>query len=77
MERSYLIWSNEHRAWWRPDRAGYTIHTEAAGRYSRVEAIAICAEARGGWQPGQVPPEMPVCEDDMLAVVAAKAETQP
>lgn len=71
MEGYYLIWSNEHRAWWRPDRCGYTTHTEAAGRYSRKDAIAICADARGGWRPGEVPPEVPVREDDMLAVTEA------
>lgn len=53
MSGAYLIWSNEHRAWWRPNSAGYTIHAEAAGRYPHDKALAICANARDGWQRGQ------------------------
>ena len=63
----FLIWSNEHGAWWRPGSAGYTIHAEAAGRYSHAEALAISAGARDGWRPGQAPPEIPVAEADVLA----------
>lgn len=41
----FIVWSNEHRAFWRPHRCGYTTHIEDAGRYSEEEAIAICR----GW----------------------------
>lgn len=34
------IWSAEHRAWWRAERSGYTIHAEAAGLYPFEEAWA-------------------------------------
>lgn len=64
----YLIWSNEHRAWWRPNRCGYTIYLEAAGRYPRDEAVAICRDARGGWSPCDPPPEMPIAEQDAADV---------
>ena len=67
----YLIWSNEHRAWWRPSEAGYTTHVEAAGRYSRERAIAICRDARGGWREGTPPPEIPVLEADALEALEA------
>lgn len=65
----YLIWSNEHRAWWRPNRMGYTIHIEAAGRYTREEAIS---ESRVRDQrPDEPMPELPVREADALASLAA------
>lgn len=62
----YLIWSNEHRAWWRPNHASYTVHAEQAGRYTHEEALRICAGARDGWRPGEPPPEIPVAEADVL-----------
>ena len=63
----YLIWSNEHAAWWRPESAGYTIHVAAAGRYPRSEAISICASARNGWRDVGVPSEIPVRLEDAIA----------
>lgn len=41
MVERYLVWSNEHRAWWRPDRCGYTRNVTNAGIYSRADAIEI------------------------------------
>jgi hypothetical protein len=32
------IWSAEHRAWWRPEFCGYTVHVEAAGIYEFEDA---------------------------------------
>lgn len=34
------IWSGEHSAWWRPERAGYTVHIESAGIYDFDDAYA-------------------------------------
>ena len=34
------IWSNEHRAWWRPNRSGYTTLRACAGLYSFEDAYA-------------------------------------
>jgi hypothetical protein len=42
---AFVIWSNEHRAWWRPTESGYTTVIEEAGRYERVAAEAIVARA--------------------------------
>jgi hypothetical protein len=33
-----VIWSDEHRAYWRPDAAGYTKDIAKAGRYARQDA---------------------------------------
>lgn len=33
-----VIWSEEHRAYWRPGAAGYTHHIEKAGRYTLADA---------------------------------------
>lgn len=60
----YLIWSNEHRAWWRPKSRGYTINMDRAGRYDREEAISICALSRDGWGAGATPSEIPVLDTD-------------
>lgn len=37
----YLVWSNEHAAWWGPDHAGYYTRIEAAGRYSRALSAEV------------------------------------
>lgn len=63
----YLIWSNEHQAWWRQNSAGYTMLVEDAGRYSRDEALKIASDARNGWRAGQAPPEIAISEADVLA----------
>jgi hypothetical protein len=42
---NWVIWSEEHGAWWRVGRAGYTRSLVSAGRYSETEAKAI--EAAG------------------------------
>lgn len=47
MEGKYLIWSNEHRAWWGPDHRGYVKGVWSAGTYSRDEALAVCRSALG------------------------------
>ena len=47
-EKEWLIWSEEHDAWWRPDHSGYTVHRESAGLYTFAEAIKICKGANYG-----------------------------
>jgi hypothetical protein len=34
----WLIWSNEHQAWWGPGNRGYTVYKSKAGRYTIAEA---------------------------------------
>lgn len=45
MTADYVIWSYEHRAWWRPGGWGYTLELAEAGRYSKAEADRIVADA--------------------------------
>ncbi len=34
----FVIWSYEHRAWWRPKWSGYTTNFGVAGHYTAEEA---------------------------------------
>ena len=34
-----VIWSGEHRAWWRANKRGYTTDPATAGRYTLPEAV--------------------------------------
>jgi hypothetical protein len=43
----WVVWSNEHLAYWGPHERGYTRRIEAAGRYTRDQARAICFPGRG------------------------------
>ncbi|MDN5849112.1 MAG: hypothetical protein L0H63_05660 [Nitrococcus sp.] len=56
----WLVWSNEHGAWWRPAKWGYTRAIEEAGRYTRAEADAIVAQANIVIEPGERPNEVAV-----------------
>lgn len=67
MSDLYLIWSNEHRAWWRPRAQGYTKRIDHAGRYSREEAIK---HSRSRDQHSDEPlPELPIREADVKDVI--------
>jgi hypothetical protein len=43
--RTFVIWSFEHNAWWRPGRCGYTPHLPHAGRYTHADADEIVTNA--------------------------------
>lgn len=43
----YLIWSEEHSAWWRKNCCGYTQTIRHAGRYSEHRAQEIVNNANG------------------------------
>ena len=47
----YLIWSNEHRGWWKQNRHGYTTRTDKAGQFSFEQAKQICENANRYDQP--------------------------
>jgi hypothetical protein len=44
----FLIWSNEHGAWWGPAACGYVRRIADAGRYSHAQALDICTMAMAG-----------------------------
>jgi hypothetical protein len=46
--REWLIWSNEHNAWWGHGQRGYVADVRVAGRYTREEAVQIVHEANIG-----------------------------
>lgn len=37
---TFLIWSMDHNAWWRPRAAGYTKKKSEAGRYTIEQALS-------------------------------------
>jgi hypothetical protein len=41
----FLIWSNEHRMWWRANERGYTDSIEEAGRYPYEQAAKVVLSA--------------------------------
>lgn len=75
-EGLYLVWSNQHRAWWRPKSAGYTDDVKRAGRYSRAEAISISFRGRDGWgSPKDIPDELAIAERDVPAFTVSVSTT--
>lgn len=44
----WLIWSEEHRAWWGPNHNGYVKNRKDAGRYEYTEALKIVKGANIG-----------------------------
>jgi hypothetical protein len=43
--REWLVWSYEHRGWWKPTLRGYTAELAEAGRYTLAQATEICEKA--------------------------------
>lgn len=45
----YLLWSQRHSAWWKPNAAGYTDQVDEAGRFSESDAVRyVVASAQSG-----------------------------
>lgn len=68
MGETYLVWSNEHQAWWGPGGTGYVERLDEAGRFTQRVALEICAKALPGTY--SVPNELPVRLIDVQAMAA-------
>ena len=69
----YLIWSNEHNAWWCPNSRGYTQFIELAGIYTIEEATKICNDANYDWnmdKRNKIPNELPILREAALLLKA-------
>ena len=53
--RDWVIWSYEHRAWWKPGDMGYTTDFEQAGRYTQAEAVEKSQVKDNEGMPQEVP----------------------
>lgn len=71
----YLIWSNEHGAWWGPGECGYVARTADAGRYSRELALQICTNAMPGRAGREPLNEIPVRLEDLQFMLQSFAGT--
>ena len=66
----YLIWSEEHRAWWRPGSMGYTNQMTKSGRYTAELAAVIVRNANIGGQFN----ECMVPIDQHISAILARAK---
>ena len=64
MSDRWVVWSEEHGAWWMPEAIGYTRSLRDAGRYSEERAKLIADTANrylpdGGVNEVALPDPMP------------------
>lgn len=57
MQNKYVIWSTEHRAWWKAESCGYTTETEDIGLYDLEDATNIVHDSNIAVGKGQTPEE--------------------
>jgi hypothetical protein len=65
----YLIWSNEHRAWWKTGGWAYSTGLRSAGQFSRAQAIEICQKALRQAAINGAIAEIPVRYEDVMDVL--------
>lgn len=64
----WLVWSNEHRAWWGPNGRNYYWGIESAGRYTLAEAQKICGMRGVERGNGINPPELVQPSPELIAM---------
>lgn len=58
----WVVWSNQHGAWWGPKWRGYTTLFHEAGRYSSRDMRMILEKANSNLPAGQeYPDEVAIC----------------
>lgn len=62
----WLIWSNEHNAWWAPKNNGYVRSRAKAGRYSFEEASMIVEGANRHRDDDAVPNEAMILDEQVV-----------
>ena len=77
MANQYLIWSNEHKGWWGPQRQGYVARVEDAGVYNQVAALQISTDAIAGRRGNEPLPEIPVRLEDIQFILQRFIGTYP
>ena len=70
----WLVWSNEHRAWWGPNNSGYDTDIASAGRYTLEDAQKNCVarSQRKGRNPTELIQPSPEWLTMRQAVIAAQ-----
>lgn len=71
----WLVWSNEHQAWWRAGDHGYTIKVHEAGRYTLEDAIERCQNVDEMGRPEEVVVPAPDLVRDPEAIVLRLCES--
>jgi len=75
-QADYLIWSNQHRAWWKANSMGYAVDIIHAGIYSHAATMDICTGANIAYSGKKPPDELPVRIADLPAPIAARFKTR-
>ena len=57
MSNQFIIWSFEHKAWWKENERGYTTDQNEAGVYNYEQARKICLGANIRIEMGAFPNE--------------------
>jgi hypothetical protein len=65
----WCIWSIGHKAWWRPNKAGYTTRAPEARRYERAEVLWILSTSTPG---DNVPVHERNCKDDIWPGISGR-----
>ena len=78
MSDLYLVWSHEHSAWWGPGGCGYVRRVSQAGRYTKADALTICADGIPGNATRQgALPQLPVALADVEEILNAYQKAFP